>query len=195
MTYSTEQLIQILDDELRATWKGERILLSSPERLSNPVVAKALGAEKLSKVFAYQDFQKQVQQYQLEHHVSGILWQTCTFRTHDVRYPELHHQLVPVPGDKETLIDAKSSVLEFWWAAAQNMALWSAGHTPYPIEKYLVQQMTHDAEWVEVAAGREELYLSLCWGDPKECHYQWAWPDSRCERVIASEQKPMLSNL
>ena len=195
MTYSTEQLIQILDRELRATWKGERILLSSPDRLSNPVVAKALGTEKLSKVFAYQDFQKQVQQYQIEHHVSGIVWQTCTFGCHHVRYPELHHQLVPVPGDKRILINAKPSVLEFWQLASEGMNFWSAGHTPHPLDRYIVEQMICDAEWIEVTAGQEEVYLSLCWGDPKECHYQWAWPDSRCERVIASERKPMLSNL
>lgn len=195
MTYSTEQLIQILDQELRATWKGERILLSSSDRLSNPVVAKALGAEKLSKVFAYQDFQKQVQQYQLDHGVSGIVWSVCTFNGYDVRYPELHHQLVPVPGDKEILMGAKADVLDFWWSASMGMTFWSAGHTPYPIERFLVENMVQEAEWLEVTAGQGELYLSLCWGDPKECHYQWAWPDSRCERVIASERKPLLSNL
>jgi hypothetical protein len=195
MTYSTEQLVQILDDELRATWKGERILLSSSDRLSNPVVAKALGAEKLSKVFAYQDFQKQVQQYQRDHHVSGIIWQTCRFGDSEVRYPELHHQLVPVPGDKETLMAAKASVLEFWWNESAEMLLWLAGHHPHQLKKRDVEQMTREAEWVEVAAGKDELYLSLCWGDPKECHYQWAWPDSRCERVIASSSTPIMSNL
>ncbi|MEO1522923.1 MAG: hypothetical protein AAFU78_19405 [Cyanobacteria bacterium J06633_2] len=195
MTYSTEQLVHILDEELRATWKGERILLSSSDRLSNPVVAKALGTEKLSKVFAYQDFQKQVQQYQLEHGVSGIVWQTCRFGESEVRYPELHHQLVPVPGDKETLMAAKISVLEFWWTEAAEMLLWLAGHPPHQTEQHVVQQMITESEWVEVAAGKEELYLSMCWGDPKECHYQWAWPDSRCERVIASAAKPIMTNL
>lgn len=195
MTYSTEQLLQILDQELRATWKGERVLLSSSERLSNPVVAKALGSEKLSKVFAYQDFQKQVHQYQQDHGVSGLVWQSYTFREHHVQQPELHHQLVPIPGDKDILMSAKASVLEFWWAATDGMLFWSAGHTPRRVDYSFVAQMAQDAEWVEVAVGRDELYLSLCWGDPKECHYQWAWPDSRCERVIASVDKPILSNL
>lgn len=195
MPYSTEELIQILDQELRATWKGERILLSSPDRLSNPVVAKALGAEKLSKVFAYQDFQKQVQQYQREHSVSGIVWSVCTFKGDDIRYPELHHQLVPVPGDKDILIRAKPDIVAFWWRATVGMLFWSAGHTPLQINRSLVEEQINDAEWLEVTAGQDELYLSLCWGDPKECHYQWAWPDSRCERVIASERKPLLSNL
>ncbi|MEB3211780.1 MAG: hypothetical protein VKL39_10510 [Leptolyngbyaceae bacterium] len=195
MTYSTEQLVQILDEELRATWKGERILLSSSDRLSNSVVAKALGNEKLSKVFAYQDFQKQVQQYQRDYGVSGIIWQVCRFGNSEVRYPELHHQLVPVPGDKAILMAAKPSVVEFWWAEAAEMLLWLAGHTPKPLTRPAVEQMIHEAEWVEIAAGKDELYLSLCWGDPKECHYQWAWPDSRCERVIASESRPIMSNL
>lgn len=195
MAYTTEQLIQILDQELRAAWKGERLLLSSTDRLSNPVVAKALGSEKLSKVFAYQDFQKQIHQYQVEHRVSGLVWQCCEFRGNKVRQPELHHQLIPISSDKAVLVSAKPSILGFWWQATGGMAYWRAGHDPHPVSREYVQMRVADAEWLEVAVGRDELYLSLCWGDPKECHYQWAWPDSRCERLIAAENEPSLGNL
>ncbi|HEY9816804.1 MAG TPA: hypothetical protein V6D20_13545, partial [Candidatus Obscuribacterales bacterium] len=63
MPYTTQDLIEILDQELRAHWKGERLLLSSEKRLDNPVVAKAIGAGQLSKVFGYRDFQGQIHQY------------------------------------------------------------------------------------------------------------------------------------
>lgn len=195
MAYTTQQLIQILDQELRATWKGERVLLSSSDRLSNPVIAKALGAEKLSKVFAYQDFQRQIHQYQQDHRVSGLVWRQCEFRGNSVRLPELHHQLISVPGDKEVLVDAKSSVLDFWWQSTTAMSFWQAGHDPRRVEIDYVARAIDDAEWLEVTAGQDELYLSLCWGNPKECHYQWAWPESRCERIIAAPTTPRLTNL
>ena len=41
MSYTTQQLLEILDQELRAAWKGERVLLSSAQRINNSVLAKA----------------------------------------------------------------------------------------------------------------------------------------------------------
>jgi len=41
---------------------------------------------------------------------------------------------------------------------------------------------------LEVETTREELILNLCWGNPKECHYQWALPHSGRDRVIATAQ-------
>lgn len=190
MTYTTEQLIQILDQELRANWKGERILLSSTERMSNPVIAKALGSNKLSKVFAYQDFRAQIHDYQLQHRVSGIIWRECTFEGQTVRSPELHDQLAAVPGDKEILISAKPAILDFWRQTTAAMKFWLAGHEPQPIPPEQVEQLSQEAEWVEIDAARTDLYLSLCWGDPKECHYRWAYPDSSCIRIIAAVNEP-----
>ncbi|MGJ3246864.1 MAG: hypothetical protein ACFE0I_12410 [Elainellaceae cyanobacterium] len=190
MSYTTEQLIQILDQELRATWRGERILLSSADRIRNPVISKALGSEKLSKVFAYRDFRSQIHDYQLQHRVSGIIWRTCSFRGHEIPSPELHNQLVPVPGDKETLIASKLSIITFWRDVTPGMNLWLVGDEPVQTSVDHVERLISDAEWVEVDAARTELYLSLCWGNPKECHYKWAWPNSYCERIIAADAEP-----
>ncbi|MGF1496829.1 MAG: hypothetical protein ACFB8W_08395 [Elainellaceae cyanobacterium] len=192
MSYTTEQLIQILDQELRAAWKGERVLLSSSHRLSDPVVAKALGSEKLSKVFVYQDFRSQIHQYQIEHGVSGIVWRTCRFNDRTLRFPEIHNQLIPVAGDKDILIGAKEAVLAFWQEETQHMPFWRSGRPACQIAPELVNRLTQQAEWAEIDAGQSELYLGLCWGDPKECHYQWAYPQSRCERVIAAVNEPTL---
>jgi hypothetical protein len=86
MSYTTEQLLEFLDQELRATWKGERVLLSSAERLDNPVISKAIGTDKLSKVFAIQDFRAQIHDYQRQHGVSGLIWHTCNFRGRSLRF-------------------------------------------------------------------------------------------------------------
>ncbi len=190
MTYTTSQLIEFLDQELKASWRGERIVLSSQNRLDNPIIAKALGTEKLSKVFAYRDFRAQIHQYQKQHQVSGLIWRECSFEGVCVRFPEIHNQLVAVPGDKESLIRAKESVLSFWYRTTENFQFWLSGNEPQPITKQTLAQLTQKAEWAEVDVAVQELYLGLCWGNPQEYRYQWAKPDSGCERIIAAHNQP-----
>lgn len=190
MSYTTEELIQILDQELRATWRGERLLLSSGDRINNPVIAKALGTHKLSKVFVYQDFRAEIHQYQLQHGVSGVVWRMCTLGDRVLRLPEIHNQLIAIPGDKEILIQAKASVLEFWWQATAGKKFWFAGHDPQPTTEERVAHLAQQAEWAELDIAQTELYLGLCWGDPKECQYQWARPASGCDRIIAADAEP-----
>ncbi|MDJ0563052.1 MAG: hypothetical protein PX640_03710, partial [Microcystis sp. M49629_WE12] len=96
MAYSTQQLIEILEREMHATCKGERLLLSPAERIDNPVIAKAINLEKAGKVFAYQDFRRQVHDYQQKYQVSGIIWRVCQWGDRTLRYPEIHNQLVAV---------------------------------------------------------------------------------------------------
>ncbi|MEB3233462.1 MAG: hypothetical protein VKJ64_20810 [Leptolyngbyaceae bacterium] len=195
MSYTTEQLIEILDHELRATWKGDRIVMSSGDRISNPVVARALGTEKLSKVFAYQDFRNQIHDYQRQHNVSGIIWRTCRFNSLTVQVPEVHGQLIPIETDKQTLINATTAILEFWYSSTNNMQFWLTGNDLKPITASDVERLVGEAEWVELDVGQSELYLSLCWGTPQECHYQWSWPGSWCERVIAANSTPTLTKV
>jgi hypothetical protein len=193
MSYTTEELLEILDRELRAAWRGERVVLSSADRLNNSVVAKALGAEKLSKVFAVQDFRAQIHQYQRDHHVSGLVWHTCRFGGRSLRFPELHPQLIAIPADKVTLMAAKGAVIDFWRNSIDGLKLWASGRPPadtVPITHAAVEQLITDAEWAEIDATRTEMYLSLCWGDPKECHCDWARPASGCERIIAAIAEP-----
>lgn len=189
MSYTTEELLDILDQELRAAWRGERVVLSSTQRL-NPVVAKALGTKKLSKVFAVQDFREQIHQYQRDHQVSGLVWHTCRFGGRSLQFPELHPQLIAIPADKVTLMAAKPAVIEFWRSSLAGLRLWQPGTPPQPLERDQVEQWIAETEWAEVDATRTELYLRLCWGDPKECHYDWAKPASGCQRIIAAIAEP-----
>ena len=169
MVYTTAELLDFLDQELRAAWRGERVLLSSDERM-NPVIAKAIGTEKLSKVFAVQDFREQIHHYQREHSVSGLVWHTCRFQGRSHQFPELHPQLVPIPSDKLTLVKAKADVIDFWRTSIEGLRLWHSGSPPQPVELDTVNQWITDAEWAEIDATRSELFLRLCWGDPKVCH-------------------------
>ncbi|MCW6037263.1 hypothetical protein K4A83_13425 [Spirulina subsalsa FACHB-351] len=192
MTYTTEQLIEILEQELRASWKGERVLLSAEERFNDPVLAPLLGSHKIGKVYAYREFREQVHQYQKDHQVSGLVWRTCRFKGQTVRYPELHNQLIALEQDKEILLQSKASVLEFWQQTTPGLKFWFAGHDPQAITPELVEQLAQDAEWAEVDATLTELYLGLCWGNPQECHYQWAMPESGCRRIVAAPNRPSL---
>lgn len=190
MSYTTEQLLDFLDQELRATWKGERVVLSSADRLDNPVISKAIGTDKLSKVYAIQDFRAQLHDYQRQHGVSGLVWHTCQFQGRSLRIPELHPQLIAIPADKLTLVAAKPALIQFWREAIGDINLWLAGHVPRPTTLDHINTLIAASEWAELAATRSELYLTLCWGDPKDCHYDWAKPDSGCDRIIATIGEP-----
>ncbi|PSN16647.1 hypothetical protein C7293_01535 [filamentous cyanobacterium CCT1] len=190
MSYTTEQLLDFLDQELRASWKGERVVLSSAERLNNPVISKAIGADKLSKVFAIQDFRAQIHDYQRQHGVSGLVWHNCRFAGRSLRVPELHPQLIAIPADKAALVAARPTMLAFWRESIVGLRLWMAGNQPQPTTLAQVEERIAASEWAELAATRDELYLSLCWGDPKDCHCDWAKPESGCDRIIATAGEP-----
>ena len=190
MTYSTQQLIDILDQELRATWKGERILLSSAQRLDNPVVEKAINLNKVGKVFAYRDFRRQIHEYQQNYQVSGLIWRNCNFRNKSLCYPEIHNQLIPVLGDKERLMEYKETVLHFWQEMTQDMNYWLVVNHLRPLSADSLASLIQETEWAEIDATQTELYLGLCWGNPEEYQYLWAKPTSGCHRVIAAISEP-----
>ena len=126
MTYTTQELIEILDRELKASCQGKRIVLSSRERINDPVVSKLLDMKQMSKVFAYQDFRNQVHQYQKQHRVSGIIWRNCHFNEQTICFPEIYYQLIPIEEDKQVLIQAKDSVINFWQEVTAGMNFWLA---------------------------------------------------------------------
>jgi hypothetical protein len=187
--YNTQDLINILDAELRANWQGKRILLSSTDRLDNPVVAKAINPEKVSKVFAYQDFRRQIHEYQRKHHVSGIVWRECHFQGESITVPELHNQLIAIPEDKLTLMKAKQSILEFWFKVTAKMNYF-LGKNRQLITPENLALLVQETEWAEVDTGQKEVYLSLCWGNPKETRCLWAKPQSGCHSIIAAYNHP-----
>ncbi|MEO1669345.1 MAG: hypothetical protein AAFR77_00955 [Cyanobacteria bacterium J06631_2] len=197
MTYTTDELIKILDCELKENWKGKRVVLSSAQRINDPVVAKALNMDQVNKVFAYRDFRSQIHEYQRQHKVSGLIWRSCTFNQQSITCPEIHNQLVPVEGDKETLIAARAKVLDFWSQVTAQMKFWLVNHRQDSQGKHhqlisaeYLSKLITQTEWAEIDAARTEVYLGLCWGDPQESQYQWAKPKSGCDRIIATVSEP-----
>lgn len=197
MTYTTKELIAILDCELRENWKGQRVVLSTKQRINDPVVAKALNMDRVNKVFAYRDFRDRVHEYQHQHRVSGIVWRTCTFKQQSITYPEIYNQLVPIEGDKEILISARSKILNFWHQVTSQMKFWLVNHRSNRqgnhhqlISRDYLCKLIAQTEWAEIDAARTEIYLGLCWGNPQEHQYHWAKPKSGCDRIIATVSEP-----
>jgi hypothetical protein len=197
MTYTTDELIKILDCELKENWKGRRVVLSSAQRLNDPVVAKALNIDQVNKVFAYRDFRSQIHEYQQQHQVSGVIWRSCTFNHQSITYPEIHNQLIPVEGDKDILIAARIKILHFWEQVTSQMKFWlvnqqrnSQGNHHQLISRDYLAKLIQQTEWAEIDATRTEIYLGLCWGNPQESQYQWAKPKSGCDRIIATVSEP-----
>ncbi|NJM96969.1 MAG: hypothetical protein HC800_07115 [Phormidesmis sp. RL_2_1] len=190
MAYTTAQLLEIIDAEMKAAVRGDRLLLTSDRRLDNPVITKAIGPQKLSQIYAFQDFRDQIHQYQIAEGVSGIVWRECTFQGHSVRFPEIHPQLTATAEDKLRLGAAKGAVIAFWRQAITDLKLWRASNPPEPIAPERVETLIERAEWADVEATRSELYLLLCWGNPKESYYAWAYPESGCDRIIATRHHP-----
>lgn len=190
MTYTTDELIKFLELELRATWGGMRLIFNAEEKLDNPVVAKAVDLEKMSRVFVFRDFRQQIHEYQQKNNVSGVIWRTINFRNKSFHCPEVYNQLIPIDGDKEILMAAKASVLDFWRDVTQAMKFYLSGHDNSLISKDKLELLYQEVEWAELDAGKEEIYLGLCWGNPQEYIYKWANPESGCYRIIASHNEP-----
>lgn len=190
MAYTTAQLLDILDAEMKAAVRGDRLLLNSDRRLDNPVITRAIGPQKLSQIYAFQDFRDQIHQYQLAEGVSGIVWRECSFQGRTVRFPEIHPQLTATAEDKLRLGAAKGAVIAFWRESIPHLKLWRASNPPEPTDLEKVDVLIEKAEWADVEATRSELYLLLCWGNPKESYYAWAYPESGCDRVIATRSQP-----
>ncbi|MEO1391683.1 MAG: hypothetical protein AAFV90_02085 [Cyanobacteria bacterium J06634_5] len=190
MAYTTAQLLEILDAEMKAAVRGDRLLHNDDRRLDNPVITKAIGPQKLSQIYAFQDFRDQIHQYQIAEGVSGIVWRECRFNDHTLRFPEIHPQLTATAEDKLRLGAAKGAVIAFWREAIEGLNLWHAGNPPELITSERVETLIEHAEWADIEATRSELYLLLCWGNPKESYYAWAYPESGCDRVIATRTQP-----
>ncbi|AFZ47318.1 hypothetical protein Cyast_1353 [Cyanobacterium stanieri PCC 7202] len=190
MTYSTKELIDFLEMELKATWSGKRLIFNTSEKLDNPVVSKALDMDKTGRVFIFRDFRRQIHEYQEKNNVSGLIKRKITFQGKSFSFPEVYNQLIAIEGDKKFLMEAKTSVLDFWKEVTEGMKYYLSEDRENPLTPEQLEELYEEAEWAELDTGKDEVYLGLCWGNPNEYVNQWAQPESGCKRIIASYNKP-----
>lgn len=189
--YTTEELIQILDDERRACLTGQRLNLTA-KASGNPLIDKFLKSEAVQKFTAYQDFKATIHQYQREHQVSGIVWREISLKGKSLRSPEVHPQLIALPSDLETLKAAKASILAFWYEVSAGMDLYlivNNGKDYRAIAPADVGRISYRTEWASLCKWEKsdflEIVLQLGWGKPEEAADKRGWPSSGSEFIHA----------
>lgn len=191
-SYSTEDLIQILAAERRACMNGHRLNLTATPSNGVSVIDHFLQTDGIQKFTAYNDFRATVHQYQRQHQVSGIVWQTISLRDKILRFPKIDDQLTSLPEDLAVLRSAQPTILSFWRQVTSSMDLHlslNAGKAYQPIRPEEVDRIVQRTEWTSLATqGRDrclEMILQLGWGKPEEATYRRGFPDSGSEYVHA----------
>lgn len=190
--YSTEELIQILNQERQACLKGERLNLRATPAVGNPVVDCFLKPEGIQKFTAYQNFKATIHQYQQEHRVSGIVWREIVVRGKTLRFPFVNEQLIALPYDLEQLKAAKIKLLEFWDDVTAGMDLYLSLNSGKDYRQICVEEVdaiVQRTEWACVWKWEKssflEMLLQLGWGQPSEAGDRRGWPQSGSENIHA----------
>lgn len=190
--YSTEDLIKILADERQACISGKRLNLKASPTGFSPFIDMFLKTDGIQKFTAYNDFRAAVHRYQIEHGISGIVWQTLTIKGKSLSFPKVDDQLVGLPGDLATLQAAKDAVISFWHEVSSGMDLYLSligGKFYQPITSADVDRIEQRTEWASLCKlGKDdtlELILQLGWGKPDQATYRRGFPESGSEWVHA----------
>lgn len=190
--YNTEELIQILADERQACISGQRLCLTVSPTGINPILDKFIQTDGLQKFTAYSNFRSAVHQYQRDHQVSGIVWQTLAIKGQSLRYPRVDDQLIAINDDLLVLQAAKEPILGFWRTVTTGMDLYlsmNGGKAHEPMTLADVDRMIQRSEWASLChqgKGRFlEIILQLGWGKPEESVYRRGFPESGSEYIHA----------
>ncbi|VXD25061.1 conserved hypothetical protein [Planktothrix serta PCC 8927] len=198
--YSTEELIQILNQEREACLKGERLNLKATPAVGNPVIDCFLKPEGIQKFTAYQNFKATIHQYQQEHQVSGIIGREITVQGKTLYFPIVDEQLIALPRDFEQLKAAKIQLLEFWDDVTAGMDLYLSLNSGKDYRQICVEEVdaiVQRTEWACIwkweKASFLEMLLQLGWGQPGEAGDRRGWPQSGSENIHAVKpgQRPI----
>jgi hypothetical protein len=190
-TYKTEDLIKILADERQACMAGKRLNLAvSPS--GSPFIDQFLQPEGLQRFTAYCNFRAAVHDYQRQHNVSGIVWQTLSIKGKHLHFPKVDEQLAALPEDLELLKATKAQLFEFWVMSTAGMDLYlslNGGKSYRLITQADVDRIMHRTEWVSLiqqgSPSQLEIILQLGWGKPEAATYRHSFPESGSEYVHA----------
>ncbi|CAD5979606.1 hypothetical protein [Planktothrix agardhii] len=190
--YSTEELIQILNQERQACLKGERLNLRATPAVGNPVVDCFLKPEGIQKFTAYQNFKATIHQYQQEHQVSGIVWREIIVKGKTLQFPFVNEQLIALPYDLEQLKAAKIKLLAFWDDVTAGMDLYLSLNSGKDYRQICVEEVDaiiQRTEWACIWKWEKssflEMLLQLGWGQPSESGDRRGWPQSGSENIHA----------
>lgn len=190
-TYSTADLIKILADERQACMAGKRLALAASPS-GSPFLDQFLQPEGLQRFTAYRNFRAAVQDYQRQHKISGIVWQTLTMKGKHLHFPKVDEQLAALPEDLEVLKTAKFQIFEFWYQTTADMDLYlslNGGKAYQLVVQEDVDRIMQRTEWASLThqgnPSQLEIILQLGWGNPEEAIYRHGFPESGSEYIHA----------
>jgi hypothetical protein len=172
--YDTAALIQILADERRACMRGDRLDLQAQPSGTNHVIDRLIEPTGIQKFTAYDNFRNTIHQYQSEHQVSGIVWQSVTIANQTIEFPQIDDQLISLGEDLPLLWAAQPAVLAFWRSATAGMDCFLAdarGVSFTLAESVVIEPLMARSQWATLSHhGRDrqlEVILQLGWGHPE----------------------------
>lgn len=127
MTYTTEELVKLLDSERDACMNGERFKLSVTTAGFSKEADAILATKGIQQLGAYHDFRTEVWKYQAQNLISGIVWEEIEIDAQLLRFPVIDDQLISLPSDIQLLKSYKEQVVSFWQEVTQQLQLWRAG--------------------------------------------------------------------
>jgi hypothetical protein len=190
--YSTAALIEILGEERRACMSGRRLDLAAQPSGMNHVIDRLIEPTGIQKFTAYENFRLAIHQYQREHQVSGIVWQTVTIGNDTLEFPQIDEQLACLTQDLRILWAAKAAIWVFWQRVTAPLDLFLSvqrGVRFEPADEAAIARIVARSEWATIAHhGRGEMLeviLQLGWGKPDAARYRQDFPQSGSEFVHA----------
>jgi hypothetical protein len=192
--YNTEELIAILAQERHACMNGQRLNLAATPSGINPLLDRFVNADGIQRFTAYNDFRTTIHRYQLEHQISGIVWQQLTLRGKTLYYPKIHEQLIGLPSDLALLHAAKPEIVQFWHDVTEGMDFYlsmNGGKMHCQIARTDIDRILDRSEWASLTQQGKgemlEIILQLGWGKPEEAVYRRGFPESGSDYIHAMQ--------
>ncbi len=190
--YKTIELLEILETEQQACLRGDRLSLTTASYGASPFIDQFLESSGLQRFSAYDNFRRTIHEYQREHQISGIVWESICLRGRATRFPTIHDQLASLSSDLVILSQMKSPIVVFWQQAIAGMELYLALQGGKNFQKATLDDVAHiyqRTQWAKLSqqgeGATQEIILELGWGKPEEACYRRGFPGSGSEHIHA----------
>ena len=187
---TTEELVQILWDEMNALNRGEKGLpmeldTATAKEIEQTagILGEILGAERMAQVAYFCDIKEQVREYQQEYNVSGLLIQEFEIEGNIIRFPRPHDWLIMVEADYDVMRTARDRVVDFFAEYVKNNFVYLS-HTissqqgfEWDMETTLdfILQFASEMEWAVIFKSNPSDYLislELGYGDYSQAGFE-----------------------
>ena len=187
---TTEELEKILEEEFQALHRKKKGLpmdiddavAEQIERTAG-VFGAMLGVDGMARVNYFNDIREQVQKYQLEHNVSGLLIETIELEGKVLRYPQPVEWLLLTDDDKDVMKAARDRVVNFFADYIQSNCVYlsytlsnkEGGEWDMETTLDFVVHFAADMDWATLSTGsilnEYEVSLQVGYGDYHEAAY------------------------